>query len=166
MAFIRKVKTASGATAVQLAHKSHGRITRIEHIGSAHNASDLDSLVAFARQRLDKFQLSLFQDVDRSLPIELKKSFSGLLFDLLKEQYASLGLSILCDEDFALLCIARIVEPTSKLDSIRVLSDLGVDGLTKDRLYRCLKRVATKEYRTSIAKICVAQAQSNPSSAV
>ena len=34
MGFIRKVKTASGATAVQIAHKEYGRIVRIEHIGS------------------------------------------------------------------------------------------------------------------------------------
>jgi hypothetical protein len=34
MAFIRRVKTSSGATAIQIAHKQHGRIIRIEHIGS------------------------------------------------------------------------------------------------------------------------------------
>ena len=32
MAFIRRVKTSSGATAVQIAHKQYGRIKRIEHI--------------------------------------------------------------------------------------------------------------------------------------
>jgi hypothetical protein len=165
MAFIRKVKTSSGATAVQLAHKSHGRIDRIEHIGSAHNAADLESLVALARQRLDRFQLSLFRDDDDSgapcLQIGLKKSFSGLLFNLLKTQYDLLGLGCLGDEDFALLCIARLVEPTSKLDSIRVLADLGVEGVTKDRLYRCLRRAACADYRASIAKICVSKSVAN-----
>ena len=37
MAFIRKVKTSSGATAVQIAYKAYGKIIRIDHIGSAHN---------------------------------------------------------------------------------------------------------------------------------
>lgn len=156
MAFIRKIKTLSGATAVQLAHKSRGRIDRIEHIGSAHNPADLESLVALARQRLDRFQLSLFpDDCAPCLRIGLKKSFSGLLFNLLKSQYELLGLSALGDEDFALLCIARIVEPTSKLDSIRVLADLGVEGVSKDRLYRCLRRDASADYRAKIARICV-----------
>ena len=62
MAFIRKVKTASGATAVQIAHKEHGRIVRIEHIGSAHTKAELESLLALARQHLSGDQLSLFAD--------------------------------------------------------------------------------------------------------
>ena len=46
MAFIRKVRTASGAIAVQIAHKKHGRITRIEHIGSAHSEAELGTLLS------------------------------------------------------------------------------------------------------------------------
>ena len=42
MAFIRKVKTPSGATAVQIAYKIGGRIVKIIHIGSAHNKEELD----------------------------------------------------------------------------------------------------------------------------
>ena len=46
MTFIRKVKTTSGATAVQIVHKYHGRIDKIKHIGSAHNDADLQVLLA------------------------------------------------------------------------------------------------------------------------
>jgi hypothetical protein len=60
MACIRQVKTASGAVAVQIAYKEHAWIIRIEHIGSADNADDLNTLVAVARQRLNGSQLSLF----------------------------------------------------------------------------------------------------------
>jgi hypothetical protein len=41
MAYIRKVKTASGAIAVQIAYTKHGRIIRIDHIGSSHTESEL-----------------------------------------------------------------------------------------------------------------------------
>jgi hypothetical protein len=37
MAFLRKVKTASVATAVQIAYKHKGRIIKIIHIGSVHD---------------------------------------------------------------------------------------------------------------------------------
>jgi len=37
-----------------------------------------------------------------------------------------LGFTRLKDEAFEALCLARIVEPASKLDSLRVLADLGV----------------------------------------
>lgn len=46
MAFIRKVKTSSGTTAVQIAHKVGGRIVKIIHIGSVHNKEKLDILIA------------------------------------------------------------------------------------------------------------------------
>jgi hypothetical protein len=62
MAFIRKVKTASGATAIQIAHKEHGQIVRIEHIGSAHTEVELKTLLALAKQRLIGDQLSLFAE--------------------------------------------------------------------------------------------------------
>jgi hypothetical protein len=62
MAFIRKVRTASRAVAVQFAHKEHGLITGIEHIGSAHSEAELETLLALARQHLRGDQLSLFAE--------------------------------------------------------------------------------------------------------
>lgn len=157
MAFIRKVKTASGATAVQIAYKEHGRIVRIEHIGSAHAEAELESLLVLARQRLRGDQLSLFAEPVLPLKIIQKKSVSSVLLQVLSEQYHFLGFDQLEDEVFAYLCIARIVEPTSKLDSLRVLAELGVNGLSKNRLYRCLARVITRDYRSTLTKQCFTQ---------
>lgn len=155
MAFIRKVKTASGATAVQIAHKFAGRIQKLEHLGSAHTSSELETLIALARIRLQGNQLPLFSPPNRETPlVKLRHSYSGLLYQVLIEQYQSLGFSTLSDEDFMRLCLARIVEPTSKLDSLRVLIDLGVDGIDKNQLYRCLKRVVEKDYRKAISNLC------------
>ena len=158
MAFIRKVKTASGATAVQIVRKEYGRIVKIDHIGSAHNNEELQLLITLAKQRLQGSQKSLFDAPNMELGIGLKQCFSGLLLEILIEQYNHLGFNQLADEDFAYLCVARIVEPTSKLDSLRVLADLGVDGISKDRLYRCLKQVIDRDYRTTIAKLCLVRA--------
>jgi effector-binding domain-containing protein len=49
MAFIRRVKTASGATAIQIATKQKGQIVKIIHIGSAHTGEELAILLALAR---------------------------------------------------------------------------------------------------------------------
>ena len=49
--FVRKVKTASGATAVQIVEKLNGRRRILEHVGSAHDA-ELAMLVSTAQQRL------------------------------------------------------------------------------------------------------------------
>jgi transposase len=158
MAYIRKVKTASGAIAVQIAYTEHGRIIRIEHIGSAHTEAELETLIAIAKQRLRGSQQSLFKEYSLSMKIILKESFSYLLMQTLQEQYNLLGFDQLRDDIFANLCVARIVEPTSKLDSLRVLAELGVSGLSKNRLYRCLGQVIANDYRTTISKQCYAHA--------
>ncbi len=154
MAFIRKVKTSSGATAVQIAHKRYGRISNIEHIGSAHTAEELEVLLSLAKNKMLGDQKSLFDEPESEVIIGLQQSFSTLLFDVLANQYNKLGFNTLNDLDFAYLCIARLVEPTSKLDSLRVLLDLGITTTSRDKLYDCLARVIKKDYRTQISKLC------------
>lgn len=154
MAYIRKVKTKSGATAVQIAHKVYGQITKLEHIGSAHNPEQLKTLLSLAKKRLQGNQMILFPDQENKLEIKLRKSCSNFLYQTLNRQYQELGLSTLNDLDFANLCIARIVEPTSKLESLAVLADLGIGDLSKDRLYRCLQNAGKKDYRKTISQLC------------
>ena len=160
MAFIRKVKTASGATAVQVAHKAYGRIVKIEHIGSAHTKEDLETLLALARKRLLGGQQLLFKEAP-PLKIVLKQSVSGLLLEILTEQYNYLGFNRLKDDIFTYLCVARIVEPTSKLDSIRILDELGVTGISIDRLYRCLRQIIAGDYRKTITEACFSYANTS-----
>ena len=160
MAFIRKIKTASGATAIQIAHKRFGKIIRIEHIGSGHTQTEIDTLISLAKKQIQGGQQALFPERNESLQINLKKSYSGLLYRILKEQYHKIGFYQLNDDELMYLCIARIVEPTSKIDSLRVLSDLGINGLNKDKLYRCLKRVIAQDYRSNISKLCFSWANS------
>jgi len=154
MAFIRKVKTASGAIAVQIAYKQKGKIVKIIHIGSAHTEEELKILLALAQKHLQADQLELFPEAKSSLRMGVKRSFSGLLWNTLQEQYRQMGFDQLGDEVFEALCIARIVEPTSKLDSLRVLADLGVDPIDRNKLYRCLVRAANLDYRKIISQAC------------
>lgn len=154
MAFIRKVKTSSGATAVQIAYKVEGRIVKIIHIGSAHNEEQLNILVAMARKRLQGEQLELFPGIKISLRVRIRRSFSGILWHTLREQYHQLGFAQLGDEVFEALCIARIVEPTSKLDSLRVLADMGIGPIDRNKLYRSLAKAADQDYRKRISQAC------------
>lgn len=154
MAFIRKVKTKSGATAVQIAYKTYGRITKLEHIGSSHNHEELKTLISLAKTRMQGNQMVLFSEAEQKLDIKLRKSVSDFLYQVLNRQYQKLGLLKLNDSDFANLCIARIVEPTSKLDSLLVLEELGVNGVGKNQLYRCLQNVISKNYRKTISDAC------------
>ena len=158
MAFIRKVKTKSGATAVQIAHSAYGKIIKIEHIGSAHNENELGLLVDLANQQLSSRQSSLFESKPVETQIDINISVSSVLLNVLKQQYDRLCFNELADEEFRHLVIARLVEPSSKLDTPRVLSDLGINDVNKDQLHRCLKRAIANDYRDQLAKLCFAHA--------
>ena len=50
--FLRKVKTASGATAVQIVEKKHGVRTILEHLGSAHDEAGLAAFLQVGQEKL------------------------------------------------------------------------------------------------------------------
>lgn len=60
MAFIRKFKTASGATGVQVCYKEHGEIVKTVHVGSARSEEGIERLVKNARKVIDGDKKSLF----------------------------------------------------------------------------------------------------------
>lgn len=114
--------------------------------------------MALANKRLYQNQPALFPEPLENFKLQLKESSSRLLWQVLLDQYQKLGFDQLDDEVFASLCIARLVEPVSKLDSLRVLVDLGIKPVAKNRLYRCLSRAAGKNYRETISLTCFRQA--------
>ena len=57
MPYMRTVKTTSGTTAVQVVWSS--RVTEIEHLGSAHEEAELETLKAAAQERITARQLEL-----------------------------------------------------------------------------------------------------------
>ena len=60
MAFIRKFKTASGATGVQVCEKYHGEVVKTIHVGSANSPEALEKLVKKAQEIIDKDKRPLF----------------------------------------------------------------------------------------------------------
>jgi hypothetical protein len=79
---------------------------------------------------------------------------SRLLFDMLAEVFAGLGFGAIGDETFRDLVIARIVEPTSILDTGRVLIDLGQTPASEKTMRRTLVRAQQRGYREQIATAC------------
>jgi hypothetical protein len=80
---VRTVKTASGATAVQIVYSSRRGSRDIEHLGSAHDGAELEALKAAARQRLTVGQGVLdrgWSTVPRRGPLEITSSRMGHLW--------------------------------------------------------------------------------------
>ena len=83
---------------------------------------------------------------------------SRLLYDVLASVYDRLGFNVVGDAVFRDLVIARIVEPTSKADSMRVLTDLGADVVSYRTIQRHLAQMGPGGYRDLIATRCFAHA--------
>ena len=157
---MRKVKTASGATAVQIAESVHGQRRIVEHIGSAHNEGELAALVAVARGKLDAGQECLDLGLESEEQVRaggdavVRGHSSELLWAVLTGVYPALGFDAVGDETFKTLVCARLVEPTSKLDTIRVLDDIGVGAPHRNTVNASLARCVERDYRTEIAESC------------
>jgi hypothetical protein len=187
MVWIRRVRTASGATAVQIAESVDGRRRILRHVGSARDAAELGLLIEEAQQLLAddaqgeldlgitpkaiKAEMvpppagALFTDATEPASRQLVarprvlKTCSGLLFDTLAGVYASLGFDVVGDNVFRDLVIARVVEPTSLLDVDRVLAELGRASVSLSTRKRTLRRARAGGYRDQIAAACFAHAR-------
>ena len=60
MAYIRKFKTTSGATGVQVCYKEQGRVVRTVHVGSAESEAGLTKLLREAQGIIDGDKQPLF----------------------------------------------------------------------------------------------------------
>ena len=189
MVWIRRVRTASGATAVQIAESVNGRRRIVRHVGSARDEAELGLLIEQARRLLaDDAQHELDLGITpKAVKAEMVsspagtlfiaaaagppprqlvarprvlKSSSGLLYDALAGVYASLGFTEAVGDDvFRDLVIARIVEPTSLLDVDRVLAELGRTSASLATRKRTLRRARAGGYRDQIAAACFAHAR-------
>ena len=67
MAFIRKFKTGSGATGVQVCWKQNGEVVKTVHVGSANSDIGLEKLLKKAQKIMDEGKRPLFdlRDFDK-----------------------------------------------------------------------------------------------------
>jgi hypothetical protein len=169
VAYVRTVKTASNATAVQIVHSNRRGSREIEHIGSAHTPAEVEVLKTVARQRLHANQDAL--DLDDGQPgaqeAPIVASSAKHLWEALGTAYRVLGLDRACpDEVFQALVLARAVEPVSKLDSIRVLTELGFAAPSYATIKRRLPVYATDGWRQQLAAACAEHVGLGPATLV
>ena len=165
--FLRKVKTASGATAVQIAVKEGRRDKVIEHLGSAHTEAELAALMEIGRHRIAPDQLTVeltptppavpglptvSAPVGTGAVVASKRS--ALLWEVLHDSYARLGLGDATrgDRAFEQMVLARLIEPSSKAQVPRVLGDLGLESVSVRTLFRSLGRCVERGYRQAISQ--------------
>lgn len=160
---MRRVKTASGARAVQIVHKRGRSILGMEHVGSARDEVELALLMQVAHERIHagQGQLPLGEDRPGGRPVAgpvVTATPSLVLWEALEQVYTDLGFDVVKDRSFKQLVLGRIVEPTSKVDTLRVLSEVGVWTPSISTVKNSLQRVIERDYRGKISAACYAHA--------
>ena len=128
MYHLRKTKTASGATAVQVVEYVQRKLVVAVHVGSAHKPETLANLVASAEAWVEKHggQKTLFvpkispaaHSLEKYEYVGVRYAFSyEVLHKLMTRfQFTALGNQLLHD-----LVVIRIIEPASKRQSLVLL---------------------------------------------
>ncbi len=170
--YLRQVKTASGATAVQVVAKEHGVRRIVEHLGSAHDEAELAALMRLGRRRLlaGRQVLDLGEALDNDADevggqgpgdggaarkLVIASCRSGWLIEVIKTAYRRLGLgeAVGGGRAFEQMVAARLIEPTSKADTPRVLSEIGWPApARRNTLHACLARAQERGYREAISQ--------------
>ncbi len=114
-------------------HSSRRGSREITHVGSAHTDAEWEVLKAAAWQQVAAGQGELDLGLEggsagRGAPLPITASRMGYLWEALSRAYQVLGFDAAAGGDgvFRDLVLARIIEPTSKLDAARVLEEAGV----------------------------------------
>lgn len=128
MLYIRVIKTASGASAVQVVYYRNRKRVVFKHIGSAKSCRELESLKLVAQDMINNFapEISLFEQVKLDNLLYLDKCeflgvYSTFLYEAISGLVSQIGLNKIKNQLLLDLVAIRVVEPASKLRSIELL---------------------------------------------
>lgn len=141
---------------MQIVDKSGGQYRIVEHLGSAHSPGELAALMQIGQEKLRPGQEELDLGLDPAMRggAVVQSQSSRLLVEVIQNAWNDLGFDVIQDEGFFQLVLARLVEPTSIVDSRRVLEELGVTPVHYSTFKRVLVRAGERDYRGQIARAC------------
>ena len=165
---IRKVRTASGATAIQVVRNEGKKRPFIKHIGSAHSEQECELLLAEAKNYAEAHcrQPSLFANIPPSpAPSLLQKALPHTKLVGVTHQFArntlfacarKCGLGML-PELYLDLALMRIIEPASKLRTLELLQWYFNVSYAERTLYRMLPKLIEHQEEIEEAAIKTAR---------
>jgi hypothetical protein len=160
-----------GWRSVQIVWSKQGGKRRLQHVGVAHNAIELAAKTELAREIIaagpSQGTFDFGADFERGQrvravgePLRSLGSKMTVLWDALEQAYRALGFDLVaCDEVFRDLVFARIIEPTSKIDSIRVCAEAGYPTKSYPTIKRRLRVYCAEGFREALAAACAKHAQ-------
>ena len=156
---IRKVKTASGSTAIQVGYYQGKRFKLKKHIGSSKETKKILELITIAKKYISsispQIELNFNPQSDEILfkrGIRAKDSRLDTAFHYLEEIYSKIGLNKIENEILKHFVMIRVLHPASKTKSILLLEKYFGINYKRTTVFRQLsKLVSLKEQVQQIA---------------
>lgn len=163
---IRRVKTHSGATAIQVGSYKGKLFQLTKHIGSSKDVKKIIELVGIAEEyiRSHSQQLALnFNPASEEIlfkrGIHVEKSCLEEAYTYLSAVYTRLGFSALNNDVLQHFCLIRVLEPASKAKSILLLQKYFDITYRKTTVFRKLAKVSS--LKEEIVRIAITYAKNN-----
>src|SRR5574338_778670 len=152
MASIRKTRTASGATAVQVVRYVNRRVVVLKHMGSAHDQAGVDELIDRGLAWYEAQAQGPLFPASAGPPLVqpgtvLLGTWHTFAHQVLSKVAGHCGFHALGDSLLLDLAIIRLVEPTSKLRSLRLLEEYFGIHHARRSFYRRLPLMAAQKER-------------------
>lgn len=167
---VRKTKTGSGNVAVQIVNRFNHVTKIVKHIGSAKNEVELDKLLILAQNLAFKMSSNetlfpeMYEDEKGQLVsmnhLEVMPNYKHMFaYEFLSYFYKLSGFEGLNLEILKHLVFARIIKPSSKIESLRFLKNNFGIRYGHSNLYSELLKI--NERKEEIEKIAVNYAKRN-----
>lgn len=156
---VRKVKTGSGSTAIQIGFYQGKNFKLIKHIGSSKNSEKITELLKIATKFISSQSSQLELKFDKqSEEILFKKGIKATdskletAYDYLNSIYVQLGFWKLKSDVLKHFVLIRVLEPASKIKSIQLLKKyFGIEYKKTTIFRKLLSTVSLKDSAIGVA---------------
>ena len=163
---IRKVKTASGATAIQVGFYQGTRFKLKKHIGSSKEDKKISELIVIAQEYIrsnsPQIEPNFNPQSDEILfkrGIKAKSSVLSTAFKYLEEIYFRIGFNKIDSDILKHFVMIRVLEPASKIKSILLLKKYFNIAYKKTTVFRQLSKLV--DLKEMICQTAVKYAKDN-----
>lgn len=163
---IRKVKTRSGSTAIQVGTYKGKGFKLAKHIGSSKDTQKISELISIAQEyiRSTSLQMELnfnpqSEEILFKRGIKVEQSCLQEAFEYLDRIYSNIGFSTIPNDILKHFAFIRVLEPASKIKSIELLKKYFGISYKKTTVFRQLAKLA--DLKEDAQKVAISYARNN-----
>mgnify|MGYP001569781750 CR=1 FL=1 len=163
---IRRVKTGSGSTAIQVGYYQGKRFKLIKHIGSSkepHKIKELEEIASeYLRSRSPQIKFNFNPQSEEILfkrGVKVAKSILETAYEYLEGIYRQIGFEEIRNNLLKHFAIIRVLEPASKVKSIALLKKYFDIEYKRTTVFRKLLGIA--DLKEEVERIAIKYAKNN-----